>query len=34
MRRLAARLGIVVAEDRWPGLVDAATFERMVGPGR
>jgi hypothetical protein len=29
MRRLAERLGIVVAEHRWPGLVEAASFERM-----
>ena len=29
MRRLAAQLGISVPEDRWPELVDAATFERM-----
>ena len=29
MRRLAARLGITVAEQRWPELVDAASFERM-----
>ena len=29
MRRLAARLDISVPEDRWPELVDAATFERM-----
>ena len=29
MRRLAARLGITVDEDRWPELVDAATFERI-----
>ena len=29
MRRLAARLGIEVAEDRWPALVEAATFESM-----
>ncbi len=29
MRRLAAHLGIEVAEDRWPALVEAATFESM-----
>jgi aryl sulfotransferase len=29
MRRLAAQLGISVPEDRWPELVDAATFEQM-----
>ena len=29
MRRLAAHLGISVPEERWPELVDAATFERM-----
>ncbi|MDQ1481103.1 MAG: aryl sulfotransferase [Actinomycetota bacterium] len=29
MRRLAAHLGITVAEDLWPELVDAATFEQM-----
>src|SRR5262249_46357323 len=29
MRRLAARLGITVAEHTWPALVEAATFERM-----
>ena len=29
MRRLAARLGITVPEDRWPALVEAATFENM-----
>jgi hypothetical protein len=29
MRKLAAHLGIVVDEDRWPGLVAAATFESM-----
>ena len=29
MRRLAARLGIAVAEERWTGLVQAATFESM-----
>jgi hypothetical protein len=29
MRRLADHLGISVPEDRWPELVDAATFERM-----
>jgi aryl sulfotransferase len=29
MRRLAARLGIDVPEDRWPELVAAATFENM-----
>ncbi len=29
MRRLADRLGIAVAEDRWPALVQAATFDAM-----
>ncbi|HXS62710.1 MAG TPA: sulfotransferase domain-containing protein, partial [Streptosporangiaceae bacterium] len=29
MRQLAARLGIEVGEHRWPGLVQAATFESM-----
>jgi hypothetical protein len=29
MRRLAGRLGIDVADDRWPELVQAATFDRM-----
>jgi hypothetical protein len=29
MRRLAARLGIAVPEQAWPGLVEAATFDRM-----
>jgi aryl sulfotransferase len=29
MRRLATRLGIAVAEDQWPSLVEAATFDRM-----
>jgi hypothetical protein len=29
MRQLAAHLGIEVDEDRWPGLVQAATFESM-----
>jgi hypothetical protein len=29
MRRLAERLRIEVPEDRWPSLVDAASFERM-----
>jgi len=29
MRGLAARLGIAVPEERWPALVEAATFERM-----
>jgi hypothetical protein len=29
MRRLAARLGIEVAEERWPALVEAATFQSM-----
>jgi hypothetical protein len=29
MRRLAARLGIVVPEQAWPSLVQAATFEHM-----
>jgi len=39
MRFLADRLGITVPEDRWPELVDAATFDRMreradeVAPG-
>jgi aryl sulfotransferase len=31
MRELAARLGIEVDEDRWPRLVEAATFESMRG---
>ncbi|HET7172977.1 MAG TPA: sulfotransferase domain-containing protein [Nocardioidaceae bacterium] len=29
MRRIAGRLGIAVPEERWPALVEAATFERM-----
>jgi hypothetical protein len=29
MRRLAARLGVTVGGDRWPALVEAATFESM-----
>ena len=29
MRRLADRLGIEVSEERWPGLVKAATFDEM-----
>lgn len=29
MRRLAEQLGIVVPEETWPALVEAATFERM-----
>ncbi len=29
MRRLADRLAIVVPEDRWPPLVEAASFQRM-----
>ncbi|WP_320068931.1 sulfotransferase domain-containing protein [Micromonospora sp. RTGN7] len=29
MRRLATRLGIDVPEQEWPGLVEAASFERM-----
>jgi hypothetical protein len=29
MRRLAVRLGITIGEDVWPGLVAAATFDRM-----
>ncbi|HEY6279955.1 MAG TPA: sulfotransferase domain-containing protein [Streptosporangiaceae bacterium] len=29
MRRLAGRLGITVPGEAWPGLVQAATFERM-----
>ena len=29
MRRLAAHLGIDVAEERWPSLVRAATFDEM-----
>ena len=29
MRRLADRLAIVVPEDRWPALVEAASFDRM-----
>jgi hypothetical protein len=31
MRALAARLGIVVDDSRWPALVDAATFDSMRG---
>jgi hypothetical protein len=31
MRALATRLGIAVPEDRWPALVEAATFEQMRG---
>jgi hypothetical protein len=31
MRGLAARLGISVPEETWPGLVKAATFEQMRG---
>ncbi len=31
MRRVASRLGIDVADDVWPDLVDAATFDRMRG---
>ena len=40
MRRLAEHLGIEVPDDRWPGLVDAATFDSMrnravdVAPGQ
>ena len=34
MRGLAARLGIPVAEDGWPELVHAATFEAMRPPAR
>jgi aryl sulfotransferase len=41
MRMLAARLGITVPEQAWPGLVEAATFEHMqanaeqvIGTGR
>jgi hypothetical protein len=29
MRRLAAHLNIVIGEDRWPALVEAASFEAM-----
>lgn len=29
MRDIARRLGITVPEARWPGLIEAATFERM-----
>ncbi|MEV5896570.1 sulfotransferase domain-containing protein [Nonomuraea fuscirosea] len=29
MRRLAGRLGIEIDESRWPGLVEAATFQQM-----
>jgi aryl sulfotransferase len=29
MRRVSAQLGIPVDEERWPALVEAATFERM-----
>jgi hypothetical protein len=29
MRRLAARLDITVPEDKWPDLVEAATFKGM-----
>ena len=29
MRHVAGRLGIAVADDSWPALVEAATFERM-----
>jgi hypothetical protein len=29
MRQLAARLGIAVDQQRWPGLVEAATFQSM-----
>lgn len=29
MRRLAGRLGLAVPEERWPAIVDAATFTRM-----
>jgi hypothetical protein len=29
MRRLAVHLGIAIDEDRWPGLVQAATFDSM-----
>lgn len=29
MRQLAQRLGIVVEEERWPELVDAATYASM-----
>jgi len=34
MRRLAARLGAVVDEERWPALVRAATFESMRAAAR
>jgi len=29
MRRLAARLAVTVPEEKWPGLVEAATFKQM-----
>ncbi len=29
MRRIAIQLGIIVPDDRWPELVDAATFDAM-----
>jgi len=29
MRRLAARLGLIIPEQIWPALAEAATFERM-----
>jgi aryl sulfotransferase len=29
MRRLASRLDITVPEDKWPGLIEAATFKQM-----
>ena len=29
MRRIAARLGFDIPDERWPDLVDAATFGRM-----
>lgn len=34
MRRLASALGIAVADDKWPELAAAATFEQMRGNAR
>ncbi|MDW5326222.1 sulfotransferase domain-containing protein [Plantactinospora sp. KLBMP9567] len=34
MRRLAARFGVEVAEERWPDLVRAARFDQMRGRSR
>ena len=34
MRRIAGRLGIAFDEDRWPALVEAATFDRMRSRSR